>query len=410
MDSSRFPALAGAEGQRGTAMVAMLLIFGALSVLSVGLMIFSTTEIRIADNQRDHTAALYVAEAGVTEILSRMDLTPGTNVTVNGATFDAYIGDDPLNPDPLWRTEVHLSPAGGLPAPLGTETIVATIQPSGSWLQYGDTGQGLAPISIEHKWVDVDGDGNREVGELVLYDAGRFPPENFTSGMPIEVINVPAILNGSRRSVLSEVTHMPITVGVSAAISSDNGVDLTGNMTACGHNHDIATPAGSKIPACRNFELCANRTLDAAAGCLVAVMTTGDPAQTGGSSDLEGFPAWSDTSSANSFYDIEQYLGITLPQWNQVRNNPDYTSSNDAVIMDGIVVVDGNAVGGETFNGNDGTGLIYVNGDMDISGNFRWRGLIFVEGNCDITVMDSSFPGLARVSDAACRRTYTTLL
>ena len=66
MDTSRFPALTGAQGQRGNAIVAMLLIFGALSVLSVGLMVFSTTEIRIADNQRDHTAALYVAEAGVT--------------------------------------------------------------------------------------------------------------------------------------------------------------------------------------------------------------------------------------------------------------------------------------------------------------------------------------------------------
>jgi hypothetical protein len=363
----------------------MLMIFGALSVLSVGLMVFSTTELRIADNQRDHTAALYVAEAGISEVMNRMDLTPGTTVTVNGSTFDAFIGDDPLNPDPDWRTEVYLSAPGALPAPLGTETVVATVQPAANWLEYGDAGQGLEPIVIEHKWADLNGDGNRDPGELVLYDAARFPPENFATGLPIEIITVPAILNGSRRSVLSEVTFLPISIGVTAAIASDNGVDLTGNMAACGHNHDIATPTGVKIPQCRNFELCSNRTMDAAAGCLVAVMTTGDDANTGGSSDLEGFPVWSDTSSTNPFYDIEEYLGVTDQQWDQIRNNPDFSSANDAVNLEGIVIIEGDAVSTEKFNGNVGTGLIYVDGDMEIAGNFEWRGLIYVEGNCDIT-------------------------
>ena len=83
--------------------------------------------------------------------------------------------------------------------------------------------------------------------------------------------------------------------------------------------------------------------------------------------------------------DIEQYLGVSLQQWNQIRSSPDYTSANDATNMDGIVVVDGHAVSGEKFNGNDGRGLIYVDGDMEIAGNFVWRGLIYVEGNCEVT-------------------------
>jgi hypothetical protein len=386
--------------ERGAALVTLLMVLGLLAVLAVGLMTFSATEIQIAHNQQNHAGALYTVEGGISEIVARMELNPGTNVTVNGSTFDAYIGDDPVNPDPNWRTNVYLQPAADLPAPAGTEFVRATVQPSASWLRYGDTDQGLAPITIEHKWVDLDLDGVRENGELVLYDANRFPAENFEEGIPIEIITVPGHLNGSQRAVRAEVTRIPITVKTTAAISSDRGVDLTGNMSGCGHDHDIDTPAGTKIPACRPWELCANRTLDAAAGCLVAVMTTGDPAETSGSSDLEGFPTWSDTSSANPFYDIEEYLGLTLAQWNDIRNNPDYTSSNDATNMDGIVVVNGDATGGEKFNGNDGTGLIYVDGDMDISGNFRWRGLIYVEGDCKIT-------GTAWILGAMCVRGRT---
>lgn len=384
MSRARGP-LAELAGEEGIALVSLLVIVAGLTILSMGLIMFSSTEVRIANNERYHTSALYVTESGIEEVLSRMELNPGTMITVNGATFDASIRDSPTAPDPDWRTEVYLSSAGDLPAPVGAEVVVPTVQSSANWLQYGDAANGLAPIVVEHKWVDLNGDGIRTADELVRYDAGQFPPENFTSGHLIEVVTASGVVNGSQRLISTEVTHLPLVVNVLAAISSDNGVNLTGNMTGCGHDHDLLTPAGTKIPACYNWELCSNRTQDATAGCLIAVMTTGDDAQTGGSSDLEGFPTWSDTSSTNTFYNIEEYLGIPLAQWNEIRNDPDFTSSNDAANMDGIVVVSGDATGGETFNGNTGTGLIYVNGDMDISGNFQWRGLIYVEGDCKIT-------------------------
>ncbi|GJM44609.1 MAG: hypothetical protein DHS20C21_14510 [Gemmatimonadota bacterium] len=370
--------------QRGMALISLLVILAALTVLSMGLMVFSSTEVRIADNQRNHTDALYVTESGIEEVVARMQLAPGTNVTVNGSTFDASIRDDPTAPDPNWRAEVYLTDAGSLPAPGGTETILATVQPNGAWLQYGDAANGMDPIVVEHKWVDLNADGLRTTDELVRYDANRFPPENFVSGQLVEVITATGLSNGSQRQIRQEVIRTPLTVNVLAAITCDNGVDLTGNMTGCGHNHDIATPVGTKIPACYPWELCNFRSLDATARCLVGVMTTGDDASTGGSSDLEGFPAWADTSSSNTFFDVHEYLGLTLAQWNEIRNNPDYTSANDAANMNGIVVVEGDATSGEKFNGNTGTGLIYVNGDMDIGGNFQWRGLIYVEGDCKI--------------------------
>jgi len=372
------------RSESGMAMVALLMILSALTILSVGFMLFSTTELRIADNQKDHVGALYTAEAGVAEVVARMEMDAGTLVDVNGFTIDASIGDDPFNPDPNWRTEVYLAAPDQLPAPSGTEIIVPTVQSSAGWLSYGDTDRGLQPIVVEHKWVDTNLNGLRDAGELVLYDAGLFPPENFASGMPIHTIRVPAHRNGSQRTVKAEVTRFPILAKVTAAITCNQGVDLTGNMAACGHNHDMWTPTGTTIPGCRAWELCVNRTLDTTEGCQVAVMTTGDDTDTGGSSNVEGFPAWSDTSSANPFHNVQEYLGITNAQWTQVKSNPDYTSANDAVNMDGIVIVNGDATGGERFNGNVGRGMIYVDGDMEISGNFVWRGLVFVEGDCEI--------------------------
>lgn len=371
--------------ERGIALVSILVILAALMVLSMGLIVFSTTEMQIADNDKDHTDALFVTEAGIQEVISRMELNTGTMVTVNGSTFDASIQDDISNPDPDWRTEVYLTPAASLPAPSGTETVVATVQSNANWLTYGDAAQGIAPIVVQHKWQDLNGDGVRDVNELVRYDPNQFPPENFASGQLIEVITASGIVNGAQRQVMAEIMRIPITVNVLAAMTCDQGVDLSGNMAGCGHDHDLNTPVGTKIPGCYPWEECANRSQDAIQGCLVAVMTTGDDAETGGASDLEGFPTWADTASVNTFYDVWDYLGISEEIWDDVKDDPDYTSANDAANMDGIVIVDGDATGGERFNGNVGQGLIYVDGDMEINGNFVWKGFIFCEGDCTIT-------------------------
>ena len=80
--------------ERGTAMVAILGILSALVVLSVGVIQFARTEIQIADNSRTHTGALYVAEAGINEVIGRMGMSPGSFMEVNGDTIDPFIGDD----------------------------------------------------------------------------------------------------------------------------------------------------------------------------------------------------------------------------------------------------------------------------------------------------------------------------
>jgi hypothetical protein len=100
-----------------------------------------------------------------------MEMDPGTNVTVNGATFDPAIGDDIDNPDPTWRTELYLAPSWSLARARRDGNDRAHRAVVGQWLTYGDATQGLEPIVVEHKWIDRDGDGVRDLNELVRYDA-----------------------------------------------------------------------------------------------------------------------------------------------------------------------------------------------------------------------------------------------
>jgi hypothetical protein len=178
-----------------------------------------------------------------------------------------------------------------------------------------------------------------------------------------------------------EATRFPFVPNVLGAISSDNGVSATGNVKICGQNHQGTTPTGrtleSGIPCSPNH--------DAASGHLPAVTTTGDPVAVSGASSLLGFPAATDTSSANPFYTLAETFGVTQDVVDNMLANADYNSAGAANPQDGITYVNGNATGANKFNGDVGSGLLYVNGNLDISGNFVWRGLIYVEGDLTIT-------------------------
>jgi hypothetical protein len=55
----------------------------------------------------------------------------------------------------------------------------------------------------------------------------------------------------------------------------------------------------------------------------------------------------------------------------------------------GIIRLDNNAVsqdqsGSYAFNGGNGEGLLYVDGDVTLNGNFNFRGLIYIEGDLKI--------------------------
>ena len=108
-------------------------------------------------------------------------------------------------------------------------------------------------LTVRYKIIDLDNDSVADPGEIVYYDASRIPPENFTTGSPVVVIESSGSRAESSRSVQVEATRFPFAPNVLAAISSDNGVDVSGNVSICGHNHDPLTPVNTDLetnPAC----------------------------------------------------------------------------------------------------------------------------------------------------------------
>lgn len=358
--------------ERGSAMVVALMMLLALAFVGASLVLTAGSDLKVAGQGRQATQAQFAAEAGVQEALHRLSLQAGTQVTANGVTFDAAIRDASVPLDPRWERRIYV-PGGTTPSS-GDPSVgyTPTVQAVASALDYA---RNTGDLTIRHKWVDRDNDGVREAGEIVLYDAQRVPPENFVAGSPVEVVEVEGWRGDARRRLRVEATRFPFSPNVIAAVSSDRGVDVRGNVSICGHNHRAATPVNTDLtsgPCSPNW--------DEADGHLPAITTTGDPVDRRGSSDLLGSPIAMDTTSTNPFYSLAEALGVTQDVVDQILANADHTDTDDDP-LDGVTYVQGDA----RCNNTTGEGLLYVTGDLDVSGNFEWKGLIYVEGDLKIT-------------------------
>jgi hypothetical protein len=115
------------------------------------------------------------------------------------------------------------------------------------------------------------------------------------------------------------------------------------------------------------------------AGALAGVTTTGDSVDIGGSVTVLGSPTPTNTDSTNPFYSIEEVLGITTVQLNQILASAQTTITNP---LNGVTYINGDA----DCNSNVvGEGLLYVTGDLKANGGFQFRGLVYVEGDVKFT-------------------------
>lgn len=354
------------RNEDGMALAITIILLLSLAAMALTATLVGSTDLLVAGNQRMNSAALDVAEAGVAEALNRMSLTPGTTVPVGGNQVDASIADPTFPPNPNWKAHIFLTPIGASPAVPAGEFSTGTVQTAGNYLEYSDPTDLNEAIVIQHKTRDFNGDG---IPEVVYYDPSLVPPENPTSGSPVELVTATGHQGTAKRTVRVEAIRFPIHPNVTAALSADGTVDLRGNVTVCGHNHRIDTPVGRQLPLC-------SPAWDETVGHLPAVMTTGYAVGTRGSTDLLGSPAVTDTSSTNHFYSLSEALGVTQSELNDILSSPDQTSDSDSGPYDGITYIQGDA----RFNGINGEGLLYVTGDLTLAGNFSWVGLVYVEG------------------------------
>jgi hypothetical protein len=358
--------------ERGNILVVTLLVLFAISIIGATLAMVSSMDLKISGNQRATTQSLFVAEAGMNEAIHRLGLSDPTNVTVGGWTGNAAISDsEPYNPN--WTARIYLTNPGSAPAGNADIYTTGTIQdPNQPYLDYSAQSGTDGVLTIQHKWRDRDGDGARDVNEIVRYDPLQIPPENYASGFPVEVITVTGSAGSGERVIQAEVTKRTIIARTLAALYCDKAIKLTGNCDFCGYNHDVNTPPGTKPNGCNGWHL--------ASGHLPGVTTTGDEVKTQGSAYVAGNPIPVDTSSTNPFYSLAEVLGLTDAEVNRMLANADNTSIVNP--LDGITYINGDA----SINADlVGEGLIYVTGDLSGNGGFEYKGLIYVEGDVKFT-------------------------
>ncbi len=361
------------EGEGGSILVVTLLILFAVAVIGSSLAMISSMDLKISGNQRVTTQAFSVAEAGLNEAIHRIVIPP-TQATIGPWTGDISIGD--AKPyDPNWETRIYLTDPGAAPAGGGSLVTTGTIQdPNQPYLIYSQPAGVEGVLSVQHKWEDRNADTVRDPDEIVLYDPKQVPPENFTSGFPVEVVTVTGQWGNATRSVQTELTKKTMLARSLGAMYVDRPIDVDGTPDFCGHNHDITIPVGTKPPACTAWHL--------PTGGLVGIVTTGDEVNEAGTPTILGDPTPTDTASANPFYTLAETLGISDPELAQLLAGADFTAiPGPGDPWDGITYIVGNA----DVNSNlVGSGLLYVTGNLEGGGDFSYKGIIFVEGDLDL--------------------------
>ena len=359
-------------GEKGNILVITLIILFAVSVIGGTLAMVSSMNLKIAGNQRTTAQSLFVAEAGINEAIHRLSITDPTIVTIGGWTGNAAIGDSKPY-DPNWQARIYLTSPGAAPASTGSIYSTGTLQSSSSpYLQYSNSSGTDDLLVIEHKWVDRNSDGVRDANEVVRYDPMQVPPENFSSGFPVEIITVTGMEAGGRRVLEAEVVKKTIVSRTLGALYVDKAVKLTGNSAFCGFNHSVDIPPFTKPNIGYAYHL--------PAGNLPGVTATGDAVKVMGSADVVGDPMPIDNAATNPFYSLAEALGISDAELNDILSNADNTSITKP--LDGITYIVGDA---NITKNLTGEGLLYVTGDLHAAGSFTYVGLIYVEGDLHFT-------------------------
>jgi len=343
---------APARNQRGIALVMALLVLLVMSLLAATLMMSINVDTKIASFNTRENQALNIAEAGIGEAVTRISS-----------------GDIPTNSNARQVAQIFNALPGNVPV-LGVDSIaLATKQPVGEWLSYTTAGKSDSVLTVAYK--------DSIKAFIYRYDPGRNPAIQTNSGFPIFVITSTGRKGSAYRRIVTEVIQKPFNVNIKAALAAEKGVDFSGNSDVCGLNHSINTPTNTRIA------------------------TPDDPWELG-SGDVPG--SWSSSTITSSGSAVQDGTPPNQPGQAGFYNGPwealgmqqaEFFSwigppqGTEPANPQGVYYLDNNGksqdVSGDfKYNGGTGEGMLYVDGNLAINGNFTFRGLVYVEGDLKI--------------------------
>jgi Tfp pilus assembly protein PilX len=352
------PVIHPRHGERGMALVMALLVLLVLSLLGAVLMATVGAERRVAARSVREGEAFAVAEAGVDEALTRIK---NGEIENNGA-------------NPRMVAQIFNAPSGSVPALGADSTALATGQPAGQWLAYSTGTKGPDVLTVQYKT-----DPAKTV--VYRYDRNLASPIQTASGYPIFVVTSTGRVGPDRTRVTGEYIQKPYIARANAAITADVGIHFKGTADVCGYNHRMDTPTGTA--GVHPGGACA--AWWAGGNDLPGAWSTDDVTKQG-ASQQGGSPAY--VEHQTGFYAGPwEVLGMSQAEffsWVGAPINSVPAQPRGIYYFDNNTVVQDQSGGPYGFNGGDGEGFLYIDGDASINGNFTFRGLVYIEGDLQI--------------------------
>jgi hypothetical protein len=349
------PTASAARDEHGLAPVAALLAVIFLSLAVAGILMSIGDGPAVPGVDPLGSPARAIAEVGAAEAMARL----------RAGEFS-----DAADPRREWRFSLaDRDPA----ADAGADAIApATLVPVNRWLVSDTPAGGDVAIAVRYRTDPAH-------ARIVRYDPSVFPSIQTSTGSPILTIASRGRSGDDRATILADVTLTPFDPAPRARAALAAGADIRciGSAQVCGRNHSPTIPAGTwGHDRCRAFELATGHLPGAWSGG--AVSWRKSPLPEGDPPILErqsGFPAepW-------------ECVGLSRQRFQDWVGHPSRTGPR---APRGIVYLQDEARprGRRTafaFHGGSGAGMLYVDGDLRLSGEFRYVGLIYVEGDLEI--------------------------
>ncbi len=342
-------------GEEGMALVIALLVLLVLTVLGAALMANVTTETKITGHKVRDTQSLTIAEAGVQEAMLRI-----------------RNGDVPDDVNVKAVSLIYNQAAGSLPVSGTDTTSLATLQPGGQHLAYSTPNKTPSVLAIKYK---------TKAGQVLKYDDAAVPKINTATGNPIWIVTSTGRTGTSSRQVYAEVTRSKFNVLARSAVTANVAIQFKGNIKICGHDHRMDTPSQTGPPAC-DVGMGQWWASTAHTTCLPGAWSTNSVTQQG-SPTIQGEPDDYHDFRTGFYSGPWDALGMQQNEfWAWVGTR----QASEPVVPQGIFYLDDddtkqNKSGDWSFNGGDGEGFLYCDGDLRINGSFTFKGLIYAEGD-----------------------------
>ncbi len=368
-------ALSGNE--RGMILAMILLLLPVVALLGAVAITMTTTDVEISGNYKANVRAVAAAEAGLEEARARL----------MGSAADAtFAGDPAATPNAAWtsyilttntwqtahdlsynaaRTNYVPTTASRINTTLTANSLQASIA---YWVKLRhkreyDAEQAGHTVAVPHYY---DGDGSTTPhtaaapGSLVYYGYGnpatptqavQFTAAGATAFQPVAMLTAYGSSGGSVSALQIEVVHDPGPPLPAVIYSRANFTGHGSSMTISGLDQCGVAPAIGSV-----YTLAPGTT------------------SLSGSPTLLGNPS----TPQNGAMDIDIASYITRLKTGATVVTTDQNGTNFGSASNDVTVYN---AGGVKIQNGTGYGLLLVQGDLVMGGDFVWHGLVLVSGN-----------------------------